>query len=390
MFGLMGIAAGADRSVEGNMTSRQRVYRQTLQVLEGTGLSRAVAPLTQGIGAVFMLHRVLPASSAAFQPNRHLEVTPEFLRATVERIRHNGYKIISLGEAVDLLKMGYGLDNEGTRYAVLTFDDGFRDNHDIAYPILKELGVPFTIFLTSGFLDRTSQVWWVALERLIATRSLLDLSGLPGAPESTLSCRSDEEKCVAFKRAVRWLTCDLREEAQREAIIVLAERHGLDLGALADELMMTWDDARRLAEDPLVTLGAHTHDHYALARLSPDEAAADIQRGIARMEEELGRRPKYFAYPYGFEAAAGPRDGEIAEAIGFRACLTTQPGVLRATHARNLMLLPRVSLNGHFQDEFMVDQYLTGMPFVLYDAAKWAASGFGLKPRISRLFPSTR
>jgi len=343
-----------------------------------------LAPFTQGCGAVFMMHHVRPASSDAFQPNKHLEISPEFLRAAIERIRANGYEIISMDEAVDLLKSGYGHH----RYAVLTFDDGYKDNLEIAYPILKELKAPFTVFVTSGLVDRTSELWWVALERIIAANDEVVFS--PAGGEGGLSCRTAAEKSICFEKIVDHLTLEVGEKEQRLIIRALAERYGVDLKALCDTLVMTWDELRTLAADSLVTIGAHTHDHFAMARLQPQEARQDVMAGLKRLEEELGRRPKHFAYPYGKSYAVGLRDADIVRDIGFASSVTTLPGVLQSVNARDPMMLPRVSLNGRFQDPSVVDQYLTGAPFALYRVARWAATGFGVKSGFSRLFPSTR
>ncbi|ASP32251.1 polysaccharide deacetylase [Labrenzia sp. VG12] len=366
------------------MGMRQKAVTRAFSVLKGTGLGRLLAPITQGCGAVFMMHHVRPERSDAFQPNRHLEISPEFLRAAVERIRANGYEIISMDEAVDLLKSGYG----HRRYAVLTFDDGYRDNLDVAYPVLKELEAPFTIFVTTGLVDRTSELWWVALERIIAANEevVFTQAGAAGG----LSCRSAAEKNSCFERIMDYLTLEVGEREQRMIIRALADRYNLDLKALADELVMTWDELRSLADDDLVTIGAHTHDHFAMARMETQEARADVQKGVVRLEQELGRRPKHFAYPYGKVYAVGQRDADIARDIGFSSSVTTLPGVLQSVNARDPMMLPRVSLNGRFQDPSVVDQYLTGAPFALYRMARWAATGFGVKSGFSRLFASTR
>lgn len=335
-----------------------------------------------------MMHHVRPARSDAFQPNRHLEITPDFLRLAIERIRANGYQIISLDEAVDLLKSGYG----DRRYAVLTFDDGYRDNLEFAYPVLKELDAPFTVFVASGLVDRTSELWWLALERIIERNDKVAFTeaGGEGGGEGGLPCRTLAEKNACFNKILDHLTLEVSEADQRVIIRALAERYGVDLPALADDLVMNWDEVRRLAEDPLVSIGAHTHDHYALARLEADEARADVVKGLERLERELGRRPKHFAYPYGKSYAVSPRDADILRDIGFASSVTTQPGVLQSVNARDPMMLPRVSLNGRFQDPAIVDQYLTGAPFALYRAARWAATGFGIRSGFSRLFPSTR
>ncbi|WP_305985136.1 polysaccharide deacetylase family protein [Roseibium sp. MMSF_3544] len=366
------------------MGIRQKAVSRAFTVLKGTGLGRVMAPLTQGCGAVFMMHHVRPARTGDFQPNRHLEITPDFLRQAVDRIRANGYEIISLDEAVDLLKSGYG----HRRYAVLTFDDGYRDNLDIALPILTELQAPFTVFVATGLIERTSELWWLALERVIAEND--EVVFTQAGEESGISCRDAAEKNTCFERIVDYLTLEVGELDQRKIIRALAEKYGVDLAELAESLMMTWDEVRQLASDPLVTIGAHTHEHYAMARLDSSSARADVLKGMKILEMELGRRPKHFAYPYGKSHAVSLRDADILRDIGFSSSVTTLPGVLQSSNARDPMMLPRVSLNGRFQDPAVVDQYLTGAPFALYRAARWAASGFGVRSGFSRLFPSTR
>ncbi|MFC6655918.1 polysaccharide deacetylase family protein [Roseibium salinum] len=288
-----------------------------------------LAPLTQGCGAVFMMHNVRPARIDAFQPNRHLEITPEFLRVAVERICANGYEIISIDEAVDLLKSGYG----NRRYAVLTFDDGYRDNLEVAYPILKELQAPFTVFVATGLVDRTSELWWLALERIIAANDEIVFSEADKAGD--IPCATVAEKNACFDKLSTYLTLELGEQDQRRVIRALAKKYDLDLAALADEQVMNWDEVRQLASDPLVTIGAHTHDHFALARLDAAAARADVMKGLTRLEEELGRRPKHFAYPYGKSHAVSLRDADILREIGFASSVTTLPGVLQSANAKS-------------------------------------------------------
>jgi peptidoglycan/xylan/chitin deacetylase (PgdA/CDA1 family) len=366
------------------MGMRQKTVTRAFSVLKGTGLGRMLAPFTQGCGAVFMMHHVRPARPDAFQPNRHLEITPEFLKLAVDRIRANGYEIISLDEAVDLLKSGYG----HRRYAVLTFDDGYRDNLTVAYPVLKELEAPFTVFVTSGLIDRTSELWWLALEQIVAENEEVVFSDAQGS--TGISCRTVAEKNACFDKIVDHLTLEVAELDQRKIIRSLAERYGVDLRALADRQMMSWDETRQLAGDPLVTIGAHSRNHFAMARLDEDAALKDVSEGLERLEKELGRRPKHYAYPYGKSHAVSQRDADILREIGFASAVTTLPGVLQSVNARDPMMLPRVSLNGRFQDPSVVDQYLTGAPFALYRFARWAANGFGVRSGFSRLFPSTR
>ncbi|MEP3049381.1 MAG: polysaccharide deacetylase family protein [Roseibium sp.] len=353
-------------------------------MLRATRLGSALAPFTQGCGAVFMLHHVRPARLDAFQPNRHLEITPEFLRLAIEQIRSNGYEIISLDEAVTRLKSGYSHH----RYAVLTFDDGYRDNLKIAYPILRELQAPFTVFVASGLVDRETELWWLALERIVAENDEIHFA--QDETSNGIPCRTLSEKEECFQKIIDFISLEVSEKEQREIIRSLTGRYGVDLAELADQQVMTWDEVRQLEADPLVTIGAHTHHHFALARLSPDAAREDIQQGVDRLEAELGQRPKHFAYPYGKAHAVSECVADILRETGFSSAATTLPGVLQSVNARDLMMLPRVSLNGRFQEPAVIDDFLTGAPFALFRAVKWARSGFGIRRGVSRLFPSTR
>jgi len=363
---------------------RQKIFETGLKFLSVTGTGRALAPFARGCGAIFMFHQVRAAREDRFQPNAHLEITPDFLKFVVQRIREHGYEIVHLDEAIDLLKAGHGR----TRYAVLTFDDGYRDNLDIAYPVLKALGAPFTVFATSGFIDRTSELWWVALERIIAKTDTLSFP--QDGADVGLPCRSLEEKAACFATLSDRLVFETSEKDQRRIVRALSEKCGLDLEGLAEELMMSWEELRGLASDPLVSIGGHTHDHFALARLTADQARADILRGVDRLESELGTRPRHFAYPYGKERTVCDRDAAFLAEAGFASAVTTTPGVLNSSSARDLMRLPRISVNGRYQSADYFDQYLTGVPFALFRAARWASGGFGIRTGFSRLFPSTR
>ena len=130
---------------------------------------------------------------------------------------------------------------------------------------------------------------------------------------------------------------------------------------------MKWDEIRAMAADPLVTVGAHTKGHFAISKLS-DECAHEEMAGSAdRIEQELGRRPIHFSFPYGDPGSAGPRDLALAREAGFPTAVTTRKGMLFGDHRRNLTALPRVSLNGEYQSLTYTALYLSGAPFSLWN-----------------------
>jgi len=133
---------------------------------------------------------------------------------------------------------------------------------------------------------------------------------------------------------------------------------------------MTWDELKALSEDPLVTIGAHTNNHYAIAKLSKADALEEMTSSAKRLENELGTRPQYFCYPYGDAGSAGERDFELASKAGFKAATTTRKGVLFSEHKNHLTALPRVSLNGDYQSVRYIDLFASGVPFALWNKFK--------------------
>lgn len=138
-------------------------------------LQRKLHNLTHPLlGRILMLHRVVVHRSEG--ENRELEITPEFLRRTIETYHQQGHRFVSIDEACEIISQGH----TNHPFVCLTFDDGYQDNYDIAYPILKQEEVPFAIYVTTGFIDNRHPMWWYTNEKLgISTESLKTLDSDP-------------------------------------------------------------------------------------------------------------------------------------------------------------------------------------------------------------------
>ena len=141
-------------------------------------LRRKLHNLTHPIlGRILMLHRVVEHRSDD-PSQRELEVTPDFLEQTILDYRQKGYTFIKIDE-LPIFNFQFSIFNS-SRFVCLTFDDGYQDNHDIAYPLLKRLDVPFAVYVTTGFIDNRLPMWWYPGERLgINTKSLKALDADP-------------------------------------------------------------------------------------------------------------------------------------------------------------------------------------------------------------------
>lgn len=334
-----------------------------LSVLHYSALGALLAPYARGKGVVFTLHSVRPDPPQAFEPNRILKVTPQFLETAIETVRNAGYDIVSLDEAARRLRS----DAPAPTFACFTFDDGYKDNRDHAYPILKKHGVPFAIYIPTDYPGGNGELWWLVLENAIRKTGRLSVT-LDGT-EQVFETGTPQAKDRAFQD-IYWSLRARPESEFRAAIRKIAEDAGYDATSLCRDLIMDWDELRALAADPLVTIGAHTRRHFAVAKLPEEEARAEIAESIARIERELARPCRHFSFPYGDEASASGRDFVIAAALGVETAVTTHKDVLRPRYP--MTGLPRVSLNGDFQEARYVSAMMTGVPFLAFDTAKLA------------------
>lgn len=138
-------------------------------------LHRKLHNLTHPVlGRILMLHRVVEQRSDG--DNRELEITPEFLRRTIETYRQQSHRFVSIDETCDIISKGH----TNHPFVCLTFDDGYQDNYDIAYPILKQENVPFAIYVTTGFIDNRIPMWWYTSEKLgVSAEALKTLDADP-------------------------------------------------------------------------------------------------------------------------------------------------------------------------------------------------------------------
>jgi peptidoglycan/xylan/chitin deacetylase (PgdA/CDA1 family) len=343
---------------------RNGVLRAGLEALYFSGAHRALRPYAGGVGAILTLHHVRPRRPGGFQPNRLLEVEPRFLENVIVHLKRHGVDFVNLDEMHRRLVRRDFL----RRFVCFTFDDGYRDNLEHAWPILQRHEVPFALFVATSFQDQIGELWWVVLERVVAkaSRIVIEIDGR----SRFFDCPDVGGKRETFAQLYWWLRSLSDERDLRRAVRDLAVRYGIDPAAPCRELCMTWPEVAKLAADPLVTVGAHTVNHVMLRKWPAETARAEIRQCANVIEAALGRRPRHFAYPVGDATSAGPREFALVAELGFKTALTTRPGVLFPEHREHLAALPRVSLNGNFQALRFVDVLLSGAPFALMNRFK--------------------
>lgn len=321
----------------------ERIRKLALNVARFSGLAPLVKPMLGGIGAILMLHRVNYAPAGPLGINAHLSVTPRFLDALITDMKRMGYDFVGMDEAVKRIREGGG----GREFVAITADDAYQDNLTEALPIFEKHEVPFTIYVAPGLINGTVDLWWEVLEDVVAVRDIVYLPTENGT--ETLDCGSRQAKLDAFFRLHQYFSMEIPEESRRHAVRQLAQSSGVELADGRDGSLMSWEEVRRISAHPLATIGAHTINHYLLKRLPADAARSEMADAATVIAVETGRRPVHMAYPYGYPAAVGPREVELAAQAGFVSAVTTRHGLIRPQHAQHLLALPRISVNGRYQ-----------------------------------------
>jgi peptidoglycan/xylan/chitin deacetylase (PgdA/CDA1 family) len=334
---------------------KQTIIRTGLETLYFTGLHHVMRPLLGGVGAILTLHHVRPLRPDAFQPNHLLEVTPEFLERLLRRLKRAALDVISLDE----MHARYISGDFKRRFVCITFDDGYKDLMRYAYPLLKQYQLPFALYIPTSFPDRLGELWWVALEAVIARNSRIGL--VINGEDRHFDCGSVSEKRDLYDQIYRYLRSMQTEDELRHLVRDLCVRHSVDIASFCRDLCMDWQEIIDLAADPLVTIGAHTVNHNMLKKM-PDESAVRAEMEMSRsvLEAALGKRPEHLAYPVGDPTSAGPREFRIAAELGFKTAVTTRPGVLFKAHRGHLTALPRISVNGDFQQQRYLEVLMSG------------------------------
>jgi len=340
---------------------RNHVIRAGLGALYFTGAHHLLRPIFAGVGTIFTLHHVRPRRDGEFQPNRHLEVAPEFLRAMLSHLRSHGVDIITMDE----LHRRLTERDFSRRFACFTFDDGYRDNRDFALPVMREFEAPFTVHVASDFAQGVGHLWWVALEMVIARASSVE-AGIGGVA-TRLDTSTPAAKQAAFDRLHDWLRGLPGGHDLHHEISALCTRHGVDEAAICGELCMSFDELKSFADDPLIGIGAHSVTHCNLARQPEEVARQELATSRKRIENVLQRPVVHLAYPYGDRNAAGGREFALAKAAGFKTAVTTRPGMIFPESAAYLTALPRVSLNGNYQDKRILSVLTSGAATAMWN-----------------------
>ncbi len=200
---------------------------------------------------------------------------------------------------------------------VITIDDGYKDNYIYAYPILKEYGVPATIFLTTSYIDGGQPPWEAKISFAISRTPLKEIY-LKGVGKFSLE--GEKRRYIATKWMIKRLKkfTDKRKNLLVEKLLELCEvKIPSELGG---KLMLSWEEIKEMSEGG-IEFGAHTVTHPVLTKMSLEEARWEIESSKEEIEERLGKPVVSFAYPSGIYSEEIVK---LVKKAGFLCAVTTK------------------------------------------------------------------
>lgn len=210
---------------------------------------------------------------------------------------------------------------------VITFDDGYADNVTEALPVLEEVGIPATFFVTTGVLGSNREFWWDELESL-----LLGNGAYPphftledGAFVKTWNTTGSHER-FAFYQELHVMIKKINADRREKWINQLRTWAGAPGKGRFTHRTMTSSELQLLAASKLATIGAHTVSHTPLSSLSIDEQRIEIIESKNQLEKVIGKEVLVFSYPFGAKRDYHRETVRLCRSSGFIRAASNFPG----------------------------------------------------------------
>jgi peptidoglycan/xylan/chitin deacetylase (PgdA/CDA1 family) len=312
--------------------------REQAASIMGGALARRVWSATGGRDRslrILAYHRVLDDDPDDFAFDDDLiSATTEDFRRQMEFARQN-FNVISFRDLEDP-ETGNGPWPE--RALVVTFDDGYRDNYTQAFPILKELGLPATIFLITGHMDRSELFWW-DLMAFCFRHTPLRAATLAEVAPTPLPLSTREERRDALRRTLSWIKL-ASEETKSDFLSRLPGVLDVSPPSHTERMHLSWDEVCEMARHG-IEFGSHTVTHPVLSQVGEHRLEEEVRQSKRDIEERLGTPSHAFCYPVGEESSYGDDARRAVERAGFRYAVSYREGTATAERF-DRYALPRI------------------------------------------------
>lgn len=294
--------------------------------------------LSDSTVAIFLLHGVIHEQTHFVRNYTKKHITRDFFYAFLHDLSQRG-SAISMDAIITCITEKKPFPKKAFS---ITFDDGFENNVSIALPLLRQFQIPATFYVTTDFIDRNKMSWIDRIEYAVE----LSMSGEITLGSNVLSFCNDFQSKRIFLDAVRAYLkkahlCNLNA-------VATDIQHQLNIAPVdssSDPLdkKMSWEQVSQLQQDPLCTIGAHTHTHPILSHLNDIDARQEIMHSLAMIRQHVGIRCHHFSYPEGLSNCYSDREITILKNNNVVCSPSAEHGV--NTLSSNLFHLKRIMVS---------------------------------------------
>ena len=332
------------------MSAKRRAFAS---LLDGLGLSRAVlAARSKAVYpwrwlTVVTYHRISDTLAPGYDPDV-VDATPEIFDRHLTMLKR--YFTLVDTRDLDAWRAGGKLPRNP---AMITFDDGYRDNHDVVLPLLKRHDAKAVFFVATSYVGERRIYWWEHINNAIAISPLGAIRiSYPEPLEFPLG--NEAERRVAVKALLKLLKnaegVDIERFLQGLYAACKLSFDRDEERRMADAALMTWDHIRALARAGM-DVQSHSHSHRVLHTLSSEQAVADLRRSKQELEAAINQPVSAVAYPTGKPIRDEPRLRQAVIDAGYRYGFTVDR-LVPLTEIHDWLDIPRMMIDRAVSDSF--------------------------------------
>lgn len=243
---------------------------------------------------IFLLHGVVRRSHHTIRnyTRKHLPIDDfvSFLRD----VRHGGSPV----SMNDVASFSTGKETCPNRAFAITFDDGFANNATIAAPILEELRIPATFYVSTAFVGHPARSWTDEIEAALEQTGPVRIEGIAEVVDGSYA--TPDAKIALMDRIRSHVKGSPSIDPYDFAARVVEQMSPADRGFDVElDQKLDRDQLRELAEHPLFSVGGHGHTHRILSFLTAEELEMEVSTSVRLLEEWTGRSVTHYSYPEG-------------------------------------------------------------------------------------------
>jgi peptidoglycan/xylan/chitin deacetylase (PgdA/CDA1 family) len=318
------------------------------QIIKRGRLASTLWPLRSSGLYCFNFHRIGNAKDAQFDPCVYSCDADNFEKY-LEFFQEN-FRIIDLNELYSIIKIGEPIKE---RLALITFDDGYRDNYDVAYPILKRMAIPAIFFVTTSLIGSNVVPWWDEIAwhvRKLAGQTF-KLNNWPDP--ITLPTTIDAESIRRVLNRIKSFPAKI--ELQLQELRVFTDQ---EIPAeLSNNLFVQWEHLKELEQNG-ISIGAHSHTHRILSSLNREDLIFELTESKRLLENYLNKPIESLSYPVGGESTYNNSMFKLLDNIGYQVGFTFRR-MVSCKIENNCYELGRISIDRAFDEQFLKELILT-------------------------------